>query len=169
MRLSLTIAAGLLMMSAQSFAGVEAHANLESKNDSKVIGSANFKDVTGGLEIEYKILGLKKGQTYGFHIHEKGDCSSKDAKSAGSHAFKIAESGGTSIETPQAFAGDLPALVADDKGTAQGRLTVANLSMEANHPVMGLAIMVHAGPDDVSKHSPARIACGVIKVMKTKK
>ncbi len=169
MKLSVTIASALLMLSTQSFAALEAHANLESKNDSKVIGSANFKDVAGGLEIEYKVMGLKKGQSYGFHIHEKGDCSSKDAKSAGSHAHKIAETGGTSLETPQAFAGDLPALVANDKGIAQGRLTAANLSMEGVNPVNGLAIMVHGGPDDVTKPSAPRVACGVIKPMKMKK
>lgn len=144
------------------------HANLESKNDSKVIGTAEFTELPSGLQIEYKIMGLKPDGTYGFHIHEKGDCSSKDAKSAGSHYHKIADTGGTSLDTPGAFAGDLPSLKTDKKGIAQGRLLVANLSLQGVNPVSGRAIMVHGGPDDVTKPSAPRVACGVINPPKVK-
>ncbi|MBC7420259.1 MAG: superoxide dismutase family protein [Bdellovibrio sp.] len=169
MKMNFSILTVLLAFTSYSNAASEAHANLESKNDSKVIGSAHFKELPEGLEIEYKILGLKKDGNYGFHIHEKGDCSSKDAKSAGSHYQKIAETGGTSLETPEAFAGDLPSLVSNNKGIAQGRLLIANLSLEGVNPVKDLAIMVHGGPDDATKHSAPRVACGVIKPMKAKK
>ncbi len=158
----LTIVCIGLLFSGMASAEVKARANLESRSDSKVIGTAEFKELPEGLQIEYKILGLKPGQAYGFHIHENGDCSAKDAKSAGGHYHKIAEAGGTSMDSPAAYAGDLPPLVPNKKGTAQGRLLAANLSLENVNPVKGLAIMVHGGPDDPTKPSAPRVACGVI-------
>ena len=156
----------LCLISIPGIANVKAHANLESKSGSTVIGSAEFEQLDNGLQIEYKIIGLRPNSIYGFHIHEKGDCSTPDAKSAGSHYHKVSDSGGTSLETAGAFAGDLPQMTSNDKGIAQGRVTVSNLSLNKINPVDNLAIMVHGGPDDVGKHSAPRIACGLIKPVK---
>src|SRR5262245_40625788 len=38
-----------------------------------------------GVRISGQLLGLKPDAEFGFHIHEKGDCSAPDASSAGEH------------------------------------------------------------------------------------
>lgn len=141
----------------------KATATLESKNKSTVKGTVNFtENASGGLDIHYTLEGLKKNQNHGFHIHEKGDCSSADGKSAGTHYMKVGETGGTSTDTPAKFAGDLPQIKADKNGKAEGTITVTGLTVDKNNPIDGRAIIVHGGPDDPSKASAPRVACGVI-------
>lgn len=155
-------------LSIQVYAAGTARATLESRSGSKTTGTIDLAQKEDGLKIDYKVMGLAPNATFGFHIHEKGDCSSADAKSAGSHFHKVAETGGTSKETPGAYAGDLPQIKSDAKGVAQGSITMAKLSLNETNPVNGLAIMVHGGPDDVTKPSAPRVACGVIKSASTK-
>lgn len=152
-----------LTASAKNEVKTEAQATMESRSGSKVAGTMSFTQIKEDLKIDYKITGLKANSTFGFHIHEKGDCSSPDAKSAGSHFHKIAETGGTSKETPAAFAGDLPQIKSDAQGVAEGSVTTSKVSLYKTNPVENLAIMIHGGPDDVTKSSAPRIACGVIK------
>lgn len=168
MKTTLLITSAGLALSLNVFAQTEvkAQATMESRSKSKAAGTINFTQVNDGLKIDYKMTGLKPNGTFGFHIHEKGDCSSADAKSAGSHYHKIAETGGTSKETPGLFAGDLPQIKSDAKGVAEGSVTADKVSLNKTNPVDGLAIMVHGGPDDVTKKSAPRIACGVIKSVK---
>ena len=142
-----------------------AKAELQSKSGSKAMGTVEFSQAGEGLKIDYKVSGLTPNSNFGFHIHEKGDCSSPDAKSAGSHFHKTADTGGTSKETPGAFAGDLPQLKSDAQGNSQGTVTMTTLSLTQANAVNGLAVMIHGGPDDATKSSPPRIACGVIKTI----
>ena len=44
-----------------------------------------FHAVEGGLMLHVRVSGLKPGQEHGFHVHEKGDCSSGDGMSTGGH------------------------------------------------------------------------------------
>jgi Cu/Zn superoxide dismutase len=48
-------------------------------------GYALFIETDGSVEIIADIEGLDPNSTHGFHIHEFGDCSALDCKSAGSH------------------------------------------------------------------------------------
>jgi len=139
-----------------------AKATLEKKSGSNVTGTVEFSDTSGGLHIKYNLKGLKKNQRHGFHIHEKGDCTSPDAKSAGEHYVKTAPSGGTSKESPARHAGDLPEVRSDENGMAQGELIISNLTIGEANAVINRAIMVHGGPDDLTKKSAPRVACGVI-------
>lgn len=152
-----------LLLSLPAFATVGAHAQLENKSGSKVTGNIDFIQNEQDLKIEYKITGLTPNSTFGFHIHEKGDCSSSDAKSAGSHFQKMSDNGGTSKDTPGMFAGDLPEIKSDSKGVAQGSVSTAKISLHGKFPISGLAIMVHEGPDDVSRPASMRVSCGIIK------
>jgi superoxide dismutase, Cu-Zn family len=143
-----------------------AQAKLEGKSGAKVGGVVDFVESAegAGIKISYKIDGLKKNQIYGFHIHEKGDCSSNDAKSAGPHYLEVAPAGGTSTDSPQKHAGDLPPIKSDSKGVAQGSFTVESLSVNKSNAVAQRAIIVHGGPDNPNKKSAPRIACGVIEM-----
>ena len=141
----------------------KAKADLEAKSGSKIKGTVMFEETTDGLKVSYDMSGLKAGKDHGFHVHEKGDCSSKDGKSAGPHYMKVADSPGTSKENPAKYAGDLPMIKADAKGMAKGEFVVKGLSVDQENPIKDRAIMVHGGPDDVKKPSAPRVACGVIK------
>lgn len=144
-------------------------AELESKNGSQVSGQIDFLQTADGVNIKYKIKNLARNKKFGFHIHEKPDCSSVDGKSAGSHYGKMAghEGHGTSLDFPDLYAGDLPMVSSNKAGTAEGEFTVKHLSISASasgtYSISDRSIIVHGGPDDKTKKSAPRIACGVIK------
>jgi len=144
----------------------KARADLAAKSGSKVSGTVDLVETSSGLSVNYSLSGLKKNATLGFHFHEKGDCSSKDAKSAGKHYLEVSPTGGTSKDNPQKYAGDLPQIHTDANGKAEGSFTVSNLTVNKENPVEGRAIIVHGGPDDLAKKSPPRIACGVVETVK---
>lgn len=142
----------------------EAKAVMAPKSGSQVRGTVSFKETSGALKLNYDLEGLPKNGKFGFHIHEKGDCSSEDAKSAGPHYVKVAESGGTSVDFPGRYEGDLPQIKSDFSGRAKGEINVTSrLSLRDENGIIGRAIIVHGGPDDVSKKSSPRIACGEIR------
>ena len=83
-------------------------------NDNKIKGFVTFtedlkeKDVI----IDIQLIGLKKNAKHGFHVHERGDCSSGDGLSTGGHfnpEFKVHGAHGQGSH----HAGDLPSLKAD--------------------------------------------------------
>lgn len=140
----------------------QAHADLASKSGSNASGVVDFADTIQGVKIDYYIKGLQPNSVHGIHIHEKGDCSSADAKSAGGHYKELAETGGTSQSTPEKYAGDLQQIKADGQGVAQGTMMATHISVNGKNSIVNHAVVLHDGPDDVTKASPPRIACGVI-------
>jgi Cu-Zn family superoxide dismutase len=112
-----------------------------------------------------RITGLVPGQEHGFHIHEKGDCSSGDGMSAGGHLNPSAQPHGP--QQAAHHAGDLPALKADASGMAAVRMKVEGSVLGSGAgDLAGKALVVHASPDDYATqptgNSGARIACGVV-------
>src|SRR5260370_32237889 len=61
-----------------------ATATLEPKSGSQVTGTVTFAMSGDEVQVVADVQNLKPGK-HGFHIHEKGDCSSPDALSAGGH------------------------------------------------------------------------------------
>ena len=57
---------------------------LHATEGNSVSGVIWFSKVVGGVKIRGMIEGLPPGD-HGFHIHQFGDCSSTDGKSAGGH------------------------------------------------------------------------------------
>lgn len=143
--------------------GAKASAQVESKSGSQVSGEVQFTETATGIRGHYKLTGLPKNKSLGFHIHEKGDCSAKDAKSAGRHYHQIAPTGGTSLDNPEKYAGDLPMIKSNEKGEASGTFSASGLTVNKKNAIIKRAIIVHEDRDDISKKSAARIACGVIK------
>lgn len=140
-----------------------AQAKVEAKSGSNVEGTIDFEDSKEGLKVNYNLTGLEKNSKHGFHIHEKADCSSVDAKSAGPHYKKMKSGVGTSLDTPQKHEGDMPEVMANEKGQAEGTFIMPNLTLHKKNAVVGHAVIVHGGPDDVTKPSAPRVGCGVIK------
>src|SRR5688572_19577060 len=48
-------------------------------------GSISVTAEDDGVRLTGVIQGLKPDSEFGFHVHEKGDCSAPDASSAGAH------------------------------------------------------------------------------------
>jgi superoxide dismutase, Cu-Zn family len=152
--------------------GASANTKLLSKSGSQVSGDIAFTQVSKGVEVSGKVSGLKPNQSHGFHIHEKGDCTSNDALSAGGHFNPEGKKHGNHSHNHHAgsehHAGDMPNLKADANGTAVFKVLLAGITIhEGAKAINGRAVIVHANEDDyVSQpvgNAGGRIACGLIQ------
>lgn len=148
-------------------AGPVAEAKLEPTRGNATAGSATFQLQGDVMTLHVKVEGLKPGAEHGFHIHEKGDCSSGDGMSTGGH-FNPAGKAHGQHGAGEHHAGDLPSLKADAAGKVDARLRLAGgLAIGGGAAdIVGRGLIVHAQPDDYKTqptgNSGARIACGVI-------
>lgn len=157
------IAAGCASMGAP---GPKAQAQLQPTKGNNVTGTVTFEQRGAKTLITGEIRGLKPGAEHGFHVHEKGDCSSGDGMSAGGH-FNPKGAAHGKYDAGAHHSGDMPNLKADASGVAKiswedDELTVT----EGPATVVGKSVIVHRDPDDY-KTQPAgnsgpRVACGVI-------
>jgi superoxide dismutase, Cu-Zn family len=147
-----------------------AKADIEAKSGSKVKGTANFTDDgKGGLVLRVEVTGATPGE-HAVHIHEKGDCSSPDGKSAGDHWNPThMEHGKWGAPGEHFHLGDIGNLMVtpDGKGTITLETTKWSAGTGTTNDIVGHAVVVHGGIDDF-KSQPAgnagpRIGCGVIK------
>jgi Cu-Zn family superoxide dismutase len=147
----------------------KADAALASASGSLISGRVVLLPVPQGVRITGTIGGLRPGGSFGFHVHERGDCSAVDASSAGGHFNPGAAQHGRA-GTHTHHLGDMDNLLADREGLAHLDLVLqgASLGGGAGTDILGRALVVHADPDDY-RSQPAgnagvRVACGVIKV-----
>jgi Cu-Zn family superoxide dismutase len=156
---------------AASSSASEAVAILASASGSLVSGRLVLTPMGDGVHMTGEIGGLKPGDTRGFHIHEKGDCSAADASSAGGHFNPGAQAHGRAGQGAH-HAGDTDNLVADGNGVARvdAHLRGVTLGGGAANDIAGRAVIVHAAADDYSTqptgNAGARVACGVIRVVR---
>lgn len=130
-----------------------------------VKGTVQFKEVDDGVEVTANLEGLKKGK-HGFHIHEKGDCSAPDAKSAGGHFNPSGHDHG-SPDAEQHHAGDLGNINAGPDGKATLTLVVKGVTLkDGDTSIVGKGFIIHDKADDLKTQPTGnagdRIACGVI-------
>ncbi len=146
---------------------IEAKAEIVPKSGSTLNGTAGFSsaggEVTLTLEVENAPAGL-----HAVHLHEIGDCSADDAKSAGGHWNPSGVDHGKWGADPFHL-GDIGNLVVADDGYGSLILTTDLWSIgtgEAND-ILGRAIIIHEKPDDFSTQptggAAGRIGCGVIE------
>lgn len=145
--------------------GATAVAEMKSASGSTVTGTVTFTEKEGKTEVAIDLKGLKPGD-HGIHIHEKGDCSAPDAKSAGDH-FNPAKAPHGAPDAPQHHAGDLGNITAGEDGVAQKTVTVDFLTVaEGEKSAVGRAVIVHEKQDDLKSqpagNAGARVACGVV-------
>ena len=136
---------------------------LQATSGNTAAGTVWFIADGADIRIRGRVTGLKPNQEHGFHVHEKGDCSSGDGMSSGGHFNPNGKPHGP--PGGEHHAGDLPALKADGAGAATIDSRVRGLARGPNE-FAGKALIVHLSPDDYSTqptgNSGARIACGVI-------
>ena len=162
------IAIGTLVAGCAAMApsGPSAIAELAPTKGNTAAGTVTFAQKGDKVVVVARVSGLAPGN-HGFHIHEKGDCSSGDGMSTGGH-FNPLGKPHAHPSTMDRHAGDMPMLDAGADGNAvlTAELDVITIGGGAAD-VVGKAVIVHKDPDDFKTqptgNSGARVACGVIR------
>src|SRR5688572_19339928 len=145
----------------------QAVAQIAPTQGNTVNGSLALAPSTAGVRITGAIQGLKPDAEFGFHVHEKGDCSAPDGSSAGGH-FNPTQAEHGNPSGAAHHAGDMVNIRSNAEGVAQVDTTAAGTALHGDPgtDLMGKAIVVHESPDDYttqpSGNSGKRVACGVI-------
>ncbi|MEX8194157.1 superoxide dismutase family protein [Comamonas guangdongensis] len=153
----------------RSSSGVQSVARLEATKGSKVSGAVQFIPLAeGGVRVQGRVEGLAPNSEHGFHIHEKGDCSSGDGLSAGGHFNPTQQAHGRLNGSQPHHLGDLPSLDADTQGVATIDFVSKSITLDkGSSGILGRALIVHNAPDDYTTqptgNSGARLACAVIE------
>lgn len=123
----------------------------------------------GYVVIRGQLTGLKPGK-HGFHVHEFGD-TSNSCKGAGGH-YNPLKRNHASPCSKKRHVGDLGNIHANAKGIADVNIIDTVVSLNGRFSVVGRAIVVHAGEDDLGRggnagslatgNAGARVGCGVI-------
>ena len=146
--------------------GRQATAVVEGRSGSELSGFAAFSEKEGGVQVELTVHHAPPGW-HAVHLHEKGDCSSDDGKSAGGHFNPDGHDHG-SPHAPVHHAGDLGNMWVDDGGNGYHSLFMPELTVDkGTHGVIGRGIIIHAGLDDLvgqpTGNAGGRIGCGEIR------
>jgi len=120
--------------------------------------------------ITYNLTGLDPSAKRGFHVHTAGDLT-KGCASAGPHFNPFDEVHGAPADDSR-HVGDLGNILSDATGIASGQFEDDQVKLLGPHNVIGRAIVVHAGTDDLGLGTVAdskttgnaggRPACGII-------
>ncbi len=145
--------------------GPSAVANLQPTRGNTAAGTVRFVQQGESVVVTARVSGLKPNQEHGFHIHEKGDCSSGDGMSTGGHFNPGGKRHGPMHA--EHHAGDFPALKANANGVAEATFTAPGLGIGSGEAdIVGKGLIVHADPDDYTTqptgNAGARLACAVI-------
>jgi Cu-Zn family superoxide dismutase len=146
--------------------GPRATARLAPTTGNSTAGTVEFTQLSDRVAVQGEVSGLRPGAQHGFHIHEKGDCSSGDGMSAGGHFNPTSRQHGNH-DMGEHHAGDLPSLQADAGGVARFRFESTTMSVGSGATdIVGKGLIVHRDPDDFvtqpTGNSGPRLACAVI-------
>lgn len=143
-----------------------ASAQLTPTKGNATAGSVTFTQSGTKVLVIAEIRGLKPNAEHGFHIHEKGDCSSGDGMSTGGHFNPTTQPHGAH-GSGNHHSGDLPSLVADANGVAKLKFESTTISVDSGvSNIIGRGLIVHRDPDDYKTqptgNAGPRLACAVI-------
>ena len=146
--------------------GPVAVAKLEATKGNTTSGTITFTQAGDKVRVDANVSGLKPNAEHGFHVHEKGDCSSGDGMSTGGHFNPLGKAHGAHGGTER-HAGDLPSLKSDAAGNAKFSVLVDVITVSPSATsVVGRGMIVHRDPDDFKTqptgNAGPRIACAVI-------
>jgi Cu-Zn family superoxide dismutase len=148
-----------------------ATARIESASESSVNGTVELKDSNGTVYLIASISGLSPGE-HAIHIHEFGDCSSEDAKSAGGHWNPTNVNHGE-WDKNHFHLGDIGNILADSNGYGEISMNTKLWCISCKDSIKnitGKSIIIHKGADDFhsqpSGAAGARVGCGVISLLK---
>ena len=141
-------------------------ADLQPTTGNSARGKVTFTQDGDSVRVSATLSGLKPGAEHGFHVHEKGDCSSGDGMSAGGHFNPAGKTHGA--QGAEHHAGDLPSLKSDAYGNASLKFETKAISVGSGATdVVGRGLIVHRDADDYKTqptgNAGPRIACAVIE------
>lgn len=143
----------------------KAVATLKATTGNTANGTVTFAVEEGGVRVVAHLEGMPEGD-HGFHIHEFGDCSSGDGKSAGGH-FNPEGMPHAGPSAEKRHVGDLGNISANASGVAHAEFVDKHLTFEGVNSIIGKGVILHAGADDLTSQptgaAGARLACGVIE------
>lgn len=156
----------LLSGCAAHIEGPSAKALLSPTKGNSTTGIVTFQTIGSRVLVTAEIQGLKPNAEHGFHIHEKGDCSSGDGMSTGGHFNPDAKSHGAHGSSAH-HAGDLMSLVADMKGNAKLSFETTAITVGSGMTdIVGRGLIIHRDPDDYKTqptgNAGPRLACATI-------
>ena len=144
---------------------ITSSARLVATTGNTTNGIVRFVQTGTTVRITGGISGLKPGAIHGFHIHEKGDCSSGDGMSAGGHFNPTGAPHGNHGHGTH-HTGDLPSLTANAFGIATLNFESNSIRLDGPNDITGRGLIVHRDPDDYTTqptgNSGPRLACAVI-------
>ena len=140
-------------------------ASLEPTTGNSARGTVTFTQDGDEVRVRAQVSGLKPNAEHGFHVHEKGDCSSGDGMSTGGHFNPAGKAHGP--QSSEHHAGDMPSLRSDAKGNATASFELKGVSIGGTAAdLVGHGLIVHRDPDDYKTqptgNAGPRIACAVI-------
>jgi Cu-Zn family superoxide dismutase len=143
-----------------------AEAVIEGRSGVSLKGRARFTELTDSVLVEVWLENAPPGK-HAVHVHEKGDCGSKDGSSAGGH-FNPADAPHGSPQNALHHAGDLGNMWVAEDGSGYHQIASHDLTVgPGSHSVIGRSIIVHADPDDMITQptgaAGGRIGCGRIE------
>ena len=146
--------------------GPSATAKLEPTRGNTAAGTVTFVQWGEVVKVSGSISGLKPGAEHGFHVHEKGDCSSGDGLSAGGH-FNPGGKPHGHHGMGEHHTGDLPSVKADASGVAAIHFESRTIRVGGStNDIGGKGMIVHRDPDDFKTqptgNAGPRLACAVI-------
>lgn len=159
-------AAALLLSACATPTGPSATAQLQATRGNTTTGEVRFVQQGDRVLVSGEVRGLKPNAEHGFHVHEKGDCSSGDGMSTGGHFNPMGKKHGMHGGSEH-HVGDLPSLKADAAGVARFSLESTSVAVgSGSNDIVGRGLIVHRDPDDYTTqptgNAGPRLACAVI-------
>jgi Cu-Zn family superoxide dismutase len=142
-----------------------ATATLQPRSGGTTTGTIIFSETADGVAIHARVEGAPAGM-HGFHIHEVGDGSAEDFKSAGGHFNPTGAPHGAPTDADR-HGGDLGNIEIGDDGVGLLEVSSEQLTVaEGENSVVGRVVILHEGEDDFETQptgaAGARLACGVV-------
>ena len=142
---------------------------LSPKSNSTVMGTAKFVETDGVVQMTAVIKGLSEG-SHAIHIHQTGDCSSVDGKSAGGHWNPTAQPHGKWGAETGHHKGDIGNFIvknSEDATTVEFSTNQWCIGCgDDTKDILGKGIIVHQGVDDFTSQpsgaAGSRVSCGGI-------
>mgnify|MGYP001497890236 CR=1 FL=1 len=144
-----------------------ATANLQPTRGNTASGAVRFVQNGDTVKVTGEVKGLKPNAEHGFHVHEKGDCSSSDGSSAGGHFNPHQRKHGMAMGEEH-HTGDLPSLHANAQGVALIDVQITGVRVGSGmDDIVGRGLIVHRDRDDFTTqptgNAGPRLACAVIR------
>ena len=162
----LSIALPVLSMGKHHEKQVSAIAIISPTKGNTAKGQLYFSQTKKGVQVKGRFSGLSPNSQHGFHIHEFGDRSLDNGKSAGSHYNPDNHPHGLP-PSHKRHAGSFGNLNTNQKGEATFNFVDPTISITGKNAILGRSVIIHARKDDGSQplgNAGPRIGIGVIGI-----